>query len=157
MHILQQTLITFRFKIRRNFFKNSFFPSTIIECNYLDPTLQNSKSFVDFKNSILKFIRPSPSNVFNCNNYKGIRLNTWLCVGMSHLREHKFKQNFQFLLKSNLQLWFRYLLHLLLHCPTFNDERYTLLIILNNIDCKLLELLEVFFIPNSVIWQHIIW
>ena len=36
------------FKIRHNFFKNSFFPSTIIEWNNLDPTLQNSKSFVDF-------------------------------------------------------------------------------------------------------------
>ena len=69
------------FKIRHNFFKNSFFPSTIIEWNNLDPTLRNSKSFVDFKNSILKFIRPSPSNVFNCNNHKGIRLITRLRVG----------------------------------------------------------------------------
>ena len=51
------------FKIRHNFFKNSFFPSTIIEWNNLDPTLWNSKRFVDFKNSILKFIRPSPSNI----------------------------------------------------------------------------------------------
>ena len=40
------------FKIH-NFFKNSFFPSTIIEWNNLDPTLRNSKIFVDFKNSIL--------------------------------------------------------------------------------------------------------
>ena len=37
------------FKIRHNFFKNSFFPSTIIEWNNLDPTLWNSKRFVDFK------------------------------------------------------------------------------------------------------------
>ena len=95
------------FKIRHNFFKNFFFPSTIIEWNNLDPTLWNLKSYVDFKNSILKFIRPSPSNVFNCNNHKGINLITWLCVGMSHLREHKFKQ-FLRLFKSNLQLWFRY-------------------------------------------------
>ena len=46
------------FEIRHNFFKNSFFPSTIIEWNNLDPTLRNSKSFANFKNSILKFIRP---------------------------------------------------------------------------------------------------
>ena len=82
------------FKIRHNFFKNSFFPSTIIESNNLDTTLWDSNSFVDFKNSILKFIRSSPSNVFNCNNYKGLRLITRLCVGMSHLREQKFKHNF---------------------------------------------------------------
>ena len=83
------------FKIRYYFFKSSFFPSTIIEWNHLDPTLQNSKGFGDFKNSFLKVIRPSPSNVFNCDNDKGIRLTTWLRVGMSHLREHKFKHNFQ--------------------------------------------------------------
>ena len=66
------------FKIRHNFFKNSFFPATIIEWNNLDPTLLSSKFFVDFKNRILKFIRPSPSNVFNCNNHKGIKLITRL-------------------------------------------------------------------------------
>ena len=69
------------FKIRHNFFKNSFFPSTIIEWNNLDPNLRNSKSFIDFKNSILKFIRLSPSNVFNCYYYKGIRHITRLRVG----------------------------------------------------------------------------
>ena len=82
------------FKIRHNFFKNSFFPSPIIEWNNLDPALRNSKKVVVFKNSIFKFIRPSPSNVFNCNNHKGITLITRLRVGMSNLREHKFKHNF---------------------------------------------------------------
>ena len=66
------------FKIKHNFFKNYFFHSTIIEWNNLNLTLRNSKSFFDFKNSILKFIRPSPSIVFNCNNYKGIKLITRL-------------------------------------------------------------------------------
>lgn len=32
------------------------------------------KSFVVFKNSILKFIRPSPSNAFDCDNHKRVRL-----------------------------------------------------------------------------------
>ena len=126
------------FKIRHNFFKNSFFPSTIIEWNNLDPTLRNSKSFIVFKNSILKFIRHSPSNFFNCNNYKGIRLITRLRLGMSHLREHKFKHNFQDCFKSNLQFWFRYRIYITF--SSFNDERYTLLSTLNKIDCKLLEL-----------------
>ena len=130
------------FKIRHNFFKNSFFPSTIIEWNNLDPTLRNSKTFVDFKNSILKFIRPSPSNVFNCNNYKGIRLIMRLHVGMSHLQEHKFKDNFQDFLNPicSCGLDIESTSHFLLHCPTFNGEQYTLLSTLNNIDCKLLKL-----------------
>ena len=80
------------FSIRHNFFKNSFFSSAIIEWNNLDPTFRNSKSFVVFKNSILTFVKPSPSNVFDCDN--GIRLVTRLRVGISHLREHQFKHNF---------------------------------------------------------------
>ena len=130
------------FKIRHNFFKNSFFPSAINEWNNLDPTLRNSKSFVVFKNSILKFIRPSPSNVFSCNNYKGIRLFTQLRVGMGHLREHKFKHNFQDCLNliCSCDLDIESTPHFLLHCPSFNDERSTLLSTLNNTDCKLLEL-----------------
>ena len=118
------------FKIRYNFFKNSFFPSTIIEWNNLDPTLRNSKSFVDFKNSILKCNRPSPIDVFNCNNYKGIRLIT------------RHKHNFQDCLNPicSCGLDIESTSHFLLHCPTFNDERYTLLSTLNNIDPTLLEL-----------------
>ena len=130
------------FKVRHNFFKNSFFPSTIIEWNNLDPILRNSKSFVVFKNSMLKFIRPSPSNVFDCNNYKGIRLITRLRVGMRHLREHKFKHNFQDCLNQicSCGLDIETTSHFLLHCPSFNDERYTILNTLNKIDCKILEL-----------------
>ena len=120
------------FKIRHNFFKNSFFPSTIIKWNNLDPSLRNSKSFVVFKNSILKFNRPFPS----------IRLITRLHVCMCHLHEHKFKHNFQDCLNPicSCSLDIKSSSHFFLHCPTFNDERYTLLSTLNKIDCKLLQL-----------------
>ena len=141
--MLQEMLITFPvLKSDTTSSKALSFTSTIIEWNNLDLTLWNSKSFVDFKNSILKFIRPSPSNVFNCNNHKGIRLITRLRVGMSHLREHKFKHNFQDCLNPicSCGLDIESTSHFLLHCPTFNDERYTLLSTLNNIDRKLLEL-----------------
>ena len=61
---------------------------------------------------------------------------------MSHSCEHKFKHNFQDCLNSifSCGLDIECTSHFLLHCPTFNDERYTLLSTLNNIDCKLLEL-----------------
>ena len=61
---------------------------------------------------------------------------------MSHLREQKFKHNFQDCLNliCSCGLDIESTSHFLLHCPTFNDERYTLLSTLNNIDCKLLEL-----------------
>ena len=51
-------------KIKHNFFKNSFFPSAIIEWNNLDPNLRNSKSILVFKEKIFNFIRPSPNSFF---------------------------------------------------------------------------------------------
>ena len=61
---------------------------------------------------------------------------------MSHLREHKFKHNFQDCLNPicSCGLDIESTSHFLLHCPTFNDEQYTLLSTLNKIYCKLLEL-----------------
>ena len=43
-------------KIKYNFFKNTFFPSVIIEWNKLDVTIRNADSFGIFKSNILKFI-----------------------------------------------------------------------------------------------------
>ena len=80
---------------KHNFFKNSFFPSTIDEWNNLDPDIRNSGSFGFFKSEILKSIRPKPNSIYNCQNPKRIRLITRLRLGLSHLHEHKFKHIFQ--------------------------------------------------------------
>ena len=129
------------FNIKHNFYKNSFFPSSIIEWNNLDPKLRNSENFGNFKNNILKFIRLKPNSFFNCSNLKGIRLITRLRLELSHLREHKFKYNFQNCLNplcscgSSIESTS----HFLLHCPIFDDKRHTFLSTLNNIDSKMLE------------------
>ena len=101
----------------------------------------------------MKFIRPSPSNVFNCENHEGIRLTTRLRMGMSHLREHKFKHNFKDCLNPicSCGLDIGSTSRFLLHCPTFNDEGYTLLGTLNKTDSKLLEL------TNSSLSQTLLW
>ena len=83
------------FQIKDNFCKNSFSPSSIMECNKLDPNLHYSKNFGIFKTNILKFIRPKRNSFYNCCNFKGIRLITRLRLEFNHLREHKFKYNFQ--------------------------------------------------------------
>ena len=160
--------ITTYFKIRHNVFKKSFFPSLIIEWNNLGPTLWNSKSFVVFKNSVLKFIRPSPNNVFSYDNHKVIRLITWLHIGINCLCEHKFKNSFQGCWNPicSCGLDIESTSHFLLHCATFSDEWYSLLSTLNKIDCELLEwanssLLQTLCYITSlfnnffVIWQHI--
>ena len=77
-----------------DFFKNSFFPSTIKEWNNLDLQIRKSKSISIFKSNILKFIWPKTNNVYYCHNPKAIKLLTRLCLGLSHLRQHRFKHNF---------------------------------------------------------------
>ena len=83
-----------QFKVKHNFFKNSFFPSVVIEWNKLDLNIRNSENLFIFKKKLLKFIRPSRNSVFKCHNPKGIKLITRLRLGLSHLREHKFKLGF---------------------------------------------------------------
>ena len=53
-----------RFKVKQNFFRNTFFPSVIIEWNKLDPVIQNAPSVKILKKNILKFTRPTAINIF---------------------------------------------------------------------------------------------
>ena len=132
------------FKARQKFFKNSFLPSPIIEWNKLDHNIRNCSSCNIFRKSILKFIRPSANSLFSCHNPKGIKFITRLRLGLSHLREHKFKRSFQ----NSLNLFRSCGLdnestaHFLLHCPKYINERRTLLSTIENIDNNLLDLRE---------------
>ena len=121
---------------KHNFFKNTFFRSTILEWNKLDPSLRNSASYNVFKNSILKFIRPSPNKIVQCHNPKGIKLVTRLRLGLSHLREHKFKHSFQDTLNPlcSCGVDIETTSHYFLHCPLFHAERSSLLNNINEID-----------------------
>ena len=83
------------FKTRHTFFKSSFFLSTIIEWKNLDHNVRNSSSFNIFRKSILKFIRHLLIVFFNCHNPHGIKCIARLRLGLSQLREHKFKNSFQ--------------------------------------------------------------
>ena len=88
-----------------------------------------SESLNVFKKSISKFIRPSQNRVYNCHNPKGIKLLTRLRVGLSHLREHKFKHSFQDTLNPicNCGEDIETTSHYLLRCPDYLHERKTLL------------------------------
>ena len=48
---------------RRGLFKYSFFPYTIVEWNKVDITLRNGKSYLIFKNSLLKIGRPIQNSI----------------------------------------------------------------------------------------------
>ena len=81
--------------VKHQFFKNSYFPSTIIEWNKLDSKIRNSETLNIFKSKFLKFIRPTANSAFGCHNPIRAKLLTRLRLGLSHLRGHKFKHGFQ--------------------------------------------------------------
>ena len=112
------------FKTRHTFLKSTFFPSTIIEWNKLDHNIRNSRNIIlklgiGIRNSILKFISQYAS-FFNSYNPKGIKFIIRLWLGLSHLREHKFKHSFQDSLNTfcNCGLDIESTACYLLHCST---------------------------------------
>ena len=129
------------FNVKHEYFRNSFFPSTVIEWNKLDNNIRNSESVSAFKKQILKFIRPSPNSTFNVHNPHGIKLLTRLRVGLSHLREHKFRHNFQDSLDPfcNCGRHIETTIHFLLHCSNYSNQRKILLEQISNINCSLLN------------------
>ena len=129
------------FKVKHRFFKNNSFPSVIIEWNKLDPEIQNAPSLDIFKRNILKFIGPTANNIFGCHNLKGIKYLTRLRLGLSHLHQHKFKNNFQDTLNllCTCGCGVKNTCHFLLHCPNFLTERSTLLNKITNIDRNILN------------------
>ena len=129
------------FNVRHNYFKNSFFPSAIIEWNKLDDSIRNSSSFILFKRSILSFIRPISNSIFNIHNPIGIKHLTRIRLGFSHLKEHKFRHNF----KDSIDPFcscgsgVETTSHFFLHCANFVIQRQTLKNQLDKIDDSLLK------------------
>ena len=80
---------------RTDLFKYSFFPYTLVEWNKLDITLRNTKSYLIFRNSLLKIGRPIQNSIFKILDPLGIKFLTRLKLGRSHLNEHRFRHNFQ--------------------------------------------------------------
>ena len=116
------------FKTKHNIFKNSFFPSIIIEWNKLDTSLRRYDSYDIFKSNILKLMQPSSNLFFDCHNPIGIKYITWIRLGLSHLREHKFKNSFQDTLNPicNCSNDVESAIHFFLHCPLYSKERHPL-------------------------------
>ena len=91
---------------------------------------------------MLKFFIENEISVFQCYNPQGIKFLTRHLLDLSHLREHKSKHSFQDSLNP-LCRWgaeVQSTAHILLHCPIYNNDWFSLLSTIRNIDCKLLEI-----------------
>ena len=129
-------------KTRSNFFRFFFLPSTITEWNKLGCDIRNSSGSLNvLKLSLLKFITPAANSVFDINNPYSLKLLTRLCLGMSNLRYHKFRHNFQDCINPSCAygLEIETKTHFLLHCPLFQSARQSLLINIKKIDENILK------------------
>ena len=142
-HALRGTQLKFLIsKLNRSSLKILFYPSvTTIQYNKLDPEIQNAPSLNNFLKNILKLMRPTANNIFSCHNLKGIKYLTRLRLGLSHLHERKFKNNFQGTLNTLCTCGcdVENICHFLLHCPNFLVKRNTLLNKIYNIDSNILS------------------
>ena len=94
-----------------------------------------------FKLSLLKFLRPVANSVFEINNPYGLKLLTRLRLGLSHLRYHKFRHNFEGCINPLCVcgLEIETATHFLLHCLLFQSARQFLLINIKKIDESILK------------------
>ena len=86
-------------------------------------------------------MRPTANSIFGCHNPIGVKLLTTLRLGLSHLREHKFKDSFHDILDPlcNCGKEVETPFDFLLSCPNYSDERLTLLSKIRNINPNILE------------------
>ena len=129
---------------KTDYFGNYFFPYSVNQWNNLDPAIRSIDKISMFKKSLLKFIRPSQTYVYNVNDYVGLKLLTRLRLNLSHLYEHKFRHNFQDTVNPlcSCSLESESTTHFLLHCPFYNNQRIALFESIRDIDESISNLSE---------------
>ena len=76
-------------------YMNSFFPDSIKIWNSIGIDFAHLKSYPSFKNRITNLIRPSARSIFGIYDPIGLKFLYQLRVGLSPLKSHKHRHNFQ--------------------------------------------------------------
>ena len=79
-------------RVNKNYFMNTFFPSTIPEWNKLDLSIRNSTNLNIFKGRLFQFVKLLENSAYTCHNPKGIKYKTEPWYQSSSY--HKFKLGF---------------------------------------------------------------
>ena len=72
-------------RCRTDYFKYTFFTSTLNDWFHLDNNIRNSESVPIFKSKLLSFILLVQSNICNIFDQKGLKFLTCLRFGLSYL------------------------------------------------------------------------
>ena len=141
--------------VRRDYFKNSFFPSLTSKWNKRDWKIRDSGSLSIFKKNLLNLIRPCTNSIFDIHNSYGIKFLTRLRQGLSHLGDHKFRHCFQDTLNPLCDYGndTETITQFFLRCPRFHTPRQTLLNNIRNINEQILsqgedQLIQTFLYGN---------
>ena len=120
------------FKARTKLFRNSFFPHTVNKWNNLDNIIKSSELYLMFRKRMLNMIRPKCNETYGIHNPTGLKSLTRLRLGLTHLNDHKFNQNFRDCINPLYSCRFSVQnnVHFLLHCHHFLLQRQ---ILMNNI------------------------
>ena len=106
-------------------YKKSFFPDVINSWNNLEIDFHESKSLAIFKKKINVLIRPTSNSIFGIHDPSGLRFIFQLRVGLSPLRHHKKKRNFNDVHSDicDCQHDSETLTHFLFFCPKYFVQR----------------------------------
>ena len=119
---------------RTNKYKLSFFPSTIDDWNKLDDVTKKSVSVNSFKKKIFNKIRPKKKSYYGiADDYA--KYITLLRMGLSPLRAHKYRYNFQDTSDANCLVCgiVEDTAHYLIHCRSYFLTRHILFQHINSI------------------------
>ena len=100
-------------------FGDTFFPYCILEWNELHVSIRTVATLSQFKNELIKRIRPPKRSTFKVDDISGIRLITRIRLGFSHLRERTHRHNFPVGPICSCGTESETTEHFLLHCQHF--------------------------------------
>ena len=92
-HNTERNKLFSKMRYNNDYYGNTFYPVCVYQWNNLNHGIRTSEYM--FKKSLLQFIRPSGSQVYNIHDSIGLKYLTRLRLEFSNLREHTFRHNFQ--------------------------------------------------------------
>ena len=106
--------------------------------------IYSSTSYSIFKKKSLNYVRPCSKDAFNVYHPKRLIVQARLRVGVTHLREHKFKHSFLNICNPICFCGFdiKTFNHFFPHCPRFTNERENLLLKIDSIIVDILRKTE---------------
>ena len=112
-----------------------------MEWNKIDVNIQKAVSCNAFKRLILKFIIAELYQVFNVHSSEGLKFLTRIRFGLSHLANHKFRDNFQDCVNPiySCGQGIEASIHFYRHCSNYHCAEQTLFKNINKINSTILK------------------